>query len=306
MFGTGSNPNSVDNTPVSRPRISVQNIEQSGSAPSKEESSHDEGKSDQDDQLQNEEDEGSIFDRCKAPRWWRSCSKCYSSSAIYKFFNAICHSQVFNYIILLAIAVNTVALSMDRYPIEDEQAKMLESINFVTTWIFVGEMVIKLIGLGVATYISAGMNQFDAFVVIVSMVEVVLTSSSTDDGNSNEGAATALTLFRGFRLLRVFRLARRWHSFHRMMVKIAQTVIDILSFFVLVLVIVLVFSLLGVELFSNYVKIDKDNNIVEAGTAGARSPRLNFDNPLNGIVAVFTCLIGDDWQFIMHDLTRAK
>lgn len=140
------------------------------------------------------------------------------------------------------------------------------------------------------------------------MVELALQGNQVGSeaaDTSNEGT-TALTLFRGFRLLRVFRLARNWHSFHSMMVKITQTVKDILSFFVLVLVVVLVFSLLGVELFSNYVKLDKDNEVVEKGTVGAQSPRLNFDNPRNGIVSVFACLIGDDWQLIMHDMIRAK
>lgn len=49
-------------------------------------------------------------------------------------------------------------------------------INFVSTWIFLGEMVIKLFGLGMTNYISDSMNQFDAFVVIVSMVELGLQS----------------------------------------------------------------------------------------------------------------------------------
>ena len=74
------------------------------------------------------------------------------------------------------------------------------------------------------------------------------------------------------------------------------------TFFVLLLLIVLVFSLLGVELFSNYVKFDSEGNVSDEGT----SPRLNFDDPLNGVISVFTCLIGDDWQYIMHDLIRVK
>ena len=73
----------------------------------------------------------------------------------------------------------------------------------------------------------------------------------------------SLTIFRGFRLLRVFRLARRWESFHKMTVKIVHTLKDILTFFVLLLIIVFVFSLLGVQLFNNYIKIDEKNRIME-------------------------------------------
>ena len=77
-----------------------------------------------------------------------------------------------------------------------------------------------------------------------------------------------------------------------MMVKILITLKDVVSFFVLLLIIVLVFSLLGVEFFAQYVKVDKKNNIVKKG---GESPRYNFDNPLNGAVTVFILLIGDDW-----------
>ena len=36
-----------------------------------------------------------------------------------------------------------------------------------------------------------------------------------------------------------------------------------------------------------------------------KSPTQNFDNILEAFVSVFVCLIGEDWQFIMHDYERA-
>lgn len=35
------------------------------------------------------------------------------------------------------------------------------------------------------------------------------------------------------------------------------------------------------------------------------SPRLNFDNFQNGFVTVFVCLIGEDWQHVMHQFVRS-
>ena len=80
------------------------------------------------------------------------------------------------------------------------------------------------------------------------------------EGTNQENMA--LTIFRGFRLLRVFRLARKWKSFHKMIVKIGQTLKDIFTFFVLLLIIVFVYSLLGVMLFNNYVKVNNKQEIV--------------------------------------------
>jgi hypothetical protein len=51
----------------------------------------------------------------------------------------------------------------------------------MTTWIFVGEMAIKILGMGMKSYASDSMNQFDAVTVIISLVEIVLVNV----GNGN-------------------------------------------------------------------------------------------------------------------------
>jgi hypothetical protein len=53
---------------------------------------------------------------------------------------------------MLAIIVNTVVLSMDRYPITQSETSILEKINEVMTYVFTVEMVIMIIGLGPSVY----------------------------------------------------------------------------------------------------------------------------------------------------------
>ena len=57
---------------------------------------------------------------------------------------------------------------------------MLEQINTWTTFIFVGELIIKVLGLGVRTYAMDGMNRFDAIVVTISIVEYVLSQEGPE------------------------------------------------------------------------------------------------------------------------------
>lgn len=133
------------------------------------------------------------------------------------------------------------------------------------------------------------------------MVELVLQSEEKD----NRSGGQILSIFRAFRLLRVFRLARQWSSFHQMMVKIAATLKDVFTFFLLLLIAVFVLALLGVELYANQVKFDSNNRPVPSNSTEGVSPRLNFDSFLHGTVSVFVCLIGEDWQLIMHDVIRA-
>ena len=60
-------------------------------------------------------------------------------------------------------------------------------------------MVVKLFALGVESYLSDNFNIFDSIVVIVSFVELA---------SSNEGGG--LSVFRAFRLLRIFKIVRSW------------------------------------------------------------------------------------------------
>lgn len=43
----------------------------------------------------------------------------------------------------------------------------LETVNIIFVSIFAVEMIIKLLGFGVTTYVSQGQNVFDGFIVIV-------------------------------------------------------------------------------------------------------------------------------------------
>ena len=69
-------------------------------------------------------------------------------------------------------------------------------------------MILNLIGLGIKDYVADGFNIFDAVIVIVSLIDLSVTlSSSGVDGESDSGFITVL---RGFRLLRIFKLVKSW------------------------------------------------------------------------------------------------
>ena len=118
-------------------------------------------------------DSESVIDT-PAPEWYIKCSECYASTSIYISTNKIVTSSIFNNLMLAGIVLNTVTLSLDRYPISVEEASKLDMINTVCTFFFLGEMIFKLVGFGLVTYASDTMNQFDAFVVIISIVEFAL------------------------------------------------------------------------------------------------------------------------------------
>lgn len=98
---------------------------------------------------------------------------------------------------------------MDRLNIKKDEAQALELINLFFSIVFFIEMAVKMLGLGVQEYFRDRFNMFDAFIVLVSVVDFIYTSVFSFQ-SVGTGAVTA---FRAFRLLRIFKLAKRWKKF---------------------------------------------------------------------------------------------
>ena len=100
---------------------------------------------------------------------------------------------------------------MDKHPQPAEEADMLEIINFGLTVVFILEMLLKIPALGLKDYLIDPFNRFDAFIVIVSILELILAppaffgiSNSSEDDSSGGG----FSALRSFRLFRLFKLAK--------------------------------------------------------------------------------------------------
>jgi hypothetical protein len=76
-------------------------------------------------------------------------------------------------------------------------------------------------------------------------------------------------------------------------------------FFILLFIVLFVFSLLGVDLLNNKIKISTQGLIVPPDTLNSVSPRFNFDNFLNALISCFLIMIGDNWNEMMHDAIRS-
>ena len=162
-------------------------------------------------------------------------------------------------------------------------------------------MITKLIGLGFKDYAADGFNVFDAVIVVISVVELFLSQ-----GNVEFSSNGAISVFRAVRLLRVFKLARSWTSFRDILEKMLVTAREIRTFAILLLIFILVFALLGMELYGHRVRFNDTSKsfVVQKNQVGF-SPRINFNDLLNAIVSIFIIFIGEDWNSVMYDHVRA-
>ena len=163
-------------------------------------------------------------------------------------FYACCYHVISHWtfitFISIVIIVNTVILALDKYPEDPETTRITNLLNDAFTWVFVVEMIIKMIGLGLKEYARDSFNLFDAFIVVVSFIDMIVLSTV-----GVEHEKITLTAFRSIRLLRIFKLVRYWSSFRKILQKTLLTIKDVSTFSILLLMFMFIFSLLGMELY---------------------------------------------------------
>ena len=205
------------------------------------------------------------------------------------------------------IIVNTITLSMDSFP-EPDMMKDVEVVNVVLTYIFIAEMAIKLPALGAFKYASDPFNVFDAFIVTVSVIEIVLDATSDE-----EAGPSGMSALRTFRLFRVFKLAKNWTDMQILLKAMVRTVFDIANFAVLLGLFMYIMALVGMQFFANEMHFDPDTgeklefNDPAFNTFDVMEniPRNHFDNLMWSLTTIFQFLSGENWNSIMYDCFRA-
>ena len=102
--------------------------------------------------------------------------------------------------------------------------------------------------------------------------------------------------FRGFRLIRIIKLSKQWKKLQKLINTIGKSLKDISSFLVLLFLLIFVYILLGMVLFSRH------NS--DVGAMVIEEPRNNFDNFFNAFLMVFSVLSLELWDQNMFKYAR--
>ena len=94
-------------------------------------------------------------------------------------------------------------------------------------------MILKIIGLGFKDYFSQGFNVFDAFIVIMSYVDLF-----------SPGEDSSLSVLRAFRLLRIFKIIKSWTSLRKLLKTVLESLQAITNLGVLIILYLFIAALL--------------------------------------------------------------
>uniref|UniRef100_A0A669AY78 Sodium channel protein n=1 Tax=Oreochromis niloticus TaxID=8128 RepID=A0A669AY78_ORENI len=185
--------------------------------------------------------------------------------------------------ITICIALNTLFMAMEHYPMSDGFQNMLAVGNKIFTGIFTAEMVFKVIALDPYYYFQERWNIFDGIIVSLSLIELCLESLKN------------MSVLRSFRLLRVFKLAKSWPTLNKL-IKIIGNSVGALGNLTLVLaIIVFIFAVVGMQLFGK-----KYKDCVCKISADCTLPRWHMNDFFHSFLIVFRVLCGE-WIETMWD-----
>ena len=168
------------------------------------------------------------------------------------------------------------------------------------------ELVLKLIGLGWKKYTQDRFNIFDALIAILSLAELIISRFF------DKAMISTIKLLLAMRALRLLKLGRYSQDMRKVLDLTMKSLVSIGSFSILLLIFIVVWGLLGMELFSYHAIMDEEGNLISSSKAmdmlesGEISmidyPRENFNDIGQSLLTTFILINGEDWNHIMNQL----
>ena len=232
-----------------------------------------------------------------------------------KLRNLVESTSFENFVIFLVV-INTAVLSTDHYPSDDKFDAGIDAVNFVLAILFLGEMICKICGLGIREYCSNSFNVQDGTIVTISIIEIMIMPPPVLGGS---GGGSSLSVLRSFRLLKLFRIFSAMSKNKKMRMlfnALATTAAEMQNFLILLLLLLFIYTLLGMQLFANKLRFGVDGNpITEIGSeAWLSAPnyqstidgRYNFDDFPSAFGTVYQIVTMDNWEVCMLALRRSQ
>lgn len=187
--------------------------------------------------------------------------------------------------------INLVLLCMTKFP-ERDFIHPLHPANIFFFFFFTSEVVLKIYGYGFKFFMIDAFNRVDAFVVLLNCMDLFMEMILLEDVFWN-----LVHLFRGFAVFRIIKFFKTWYKMTDLLRTTGKILKDISQFTILMMLFILVFCLLGMEMFAYQVKFDTDNMPVHWEEEGYY-PSSNFNNIYTSFYSVFIVLANDGWSTI--------
>ncbi|XP_063153765.1 voltage-dependent L-type calcium channel subunit alpha-1S isoform X1 [Candoia aspera] len=211
-------------------------------------------------------------------RHWRRWNRLFRRKC-----REVVKSKIFYWSVILIVALNTLSIATEHHDQPAWLTHAQDVANRVLLSLFAVEMILKMYALGIRQYFMSLFNRFDCLVVCTGILELILVeiASMTPLG---------ISVLRCIRLLRIFKITKYWTSLNNLVASLLNSVRSIASLLTLLFLFIVIFALLGMQLFGG--RFDFDDVEIRRST---------FDNFPQALISVFQVLTGEDWTSIMYN-----
>ena len=228
-----------------------------------------------------------------------------NESAFRRWCYNIVNSQLFEYLVILAIVVSSVQLALEN-PLEDPESlfmTVLFWVDMVMTAIFCAEMMLKIVAYGFLlnsedSYLRNTWNLIDFVIVVFSVSSLAMQGSQ-------------LKLFKVFRLLRILRPLRMISRNEGLRVAIQAmlyAIPNIINVTVISTLFFLIFGIIGVNYFKGrffsckkMTDLEEHNKWECLDTGGIwENGVYHFDNIVSAMMTLFHMSTTAGWEIVMY------
>ncbi|XP_060540015.1 voltage-dependent T-type calcium channel subunit alpha-1H isoform X1 [Pantherophis guttatus] len=212
-----------------------------------------------------------------------------------KYIHSLCTSHYLDLFITFIIGVNVITMSMEHFDQPKSLEEALKYCNYLFTFVFVVEAILKLVAFGFRRFFKDRWNQLDLAIVLLSIMGITLEEIEMNAALPIN--PTIIRIMRVLRIARVLKLLKMATGMRALLDTVVQALPQVGNLGLLFMLLFFIYAALGVELFG---KLD----CTEENPCEGLSRHATFNNFGMAFLTLFRVSTGDNWNGIMKDTLR--
>jgi len=234
--------------------------------------------------------------------------------------NRLILHPLFDQVVIVLILLNSIFMALESPDYSDDgpERKVLDTANDVFCFIFLVELLIKWVAMGVYLcpdcYFDDGWNRLDGFIVTVSLVDFIMSQVGVAGG-----MLSLLKICRMFRALRPLRAINKLPNLKRVVDTLIMALEPIGTTLIIIFAFFFIFGILGTQLFMGqfyFCDLADGSGACESPRDGClikdkaqclaegndwRNQEYNFDHLGRAFMTLFVLASIDGWVEIMYN-----
>jgi len=224
--------------------------------------------------------------------------------------------NIFDLFIMVVIVTNMVFFGIDFFAPGHQNLATIRSVitgaNYIFLGIYIVEMLLKWLGLGLKQYFKDPWNQFDFTLVALSVLDTVLVQV----GGDFEFPAAVIRVLRLFRVVRILRIFKTAKSLRAILMTIILSMPALYNVTMLMVLFIFIFAVFCVSFFCSVQHTEISVAVAHPAPefywydtttnyGGFITRHANFETFGMAILTLVRCVTGESFNGIMHETMSA-